>query len=56
MWHEDDCVPRYKQQFLSRIFVCRNRNTSLNQLLNTMKVPSEDSDNKIKLIDNGCLT
>ena len=47
---EDDCVPRYKQQvFIPEFLFAEIETQVMNQLLNTMKVPSEDSDNKINI-------
>jgi len=47
---DDDCIPRYKQQiFIPEFLFAEIETQVLNQLLNTMKVPSEDSDNKINI-------
>ena len=47
---DDDCIPRYKQQiFIPEFLFAEIETQVLNQLLNTMKVPSEDSDNKINV-------
>ena len=44
---EDDCVPRYKQQFYVPEFLFAEiEQQVIQQLSLTMKVPSEDSDNK----------
>ena len=47
---EDDCTPRYMQQlFIPEFLFAEIETQVLNQLMNTMKVPSEDSDNKINI-------
>ena len=47
---EDECVPRYKQQvFIPEFLFAEIETQVMNQLLNTIKVPSEDSDNKINI-------
>ena len=47
---DDDCIPRYKQRIYIPEFLYAEIETQvLNQLMNTMKVPSEDSDNKINI-------
>ena len=47
---DDDCIPRYKQQiFIPEFLFAEIETQVMNQLLNTMKVPSEDSDNKINV-------
>ena len=46
----DDCTPRYLQNIYIPEFLFAEIETQvLNQLMNTMKVPSEDSDNKINI-------
>ena len=47
---DDDCIPRYKQNIYVPEFLFAEIETQvLNQLMNTMKVPSEDSDNKLNI-------
>ena len=47
---EDDCTPRYLQQMYIPEYLFSDIETQvMNQLLNTMKVPQEDSDNKINI-------
>ena len=47
---EDDCAPRYLQSSGIPEFLFAEIETQvMNQLLNTIKVPSEDSDNKINI-------
>ena len=47
---DDDCVPRYLQQMYIPEFLFAEIETQvLNQLMNTMKIPTEDSDNKINI-------
>tara|TARA_Y100000361_G_C11133526_1_gene330480 strand:+ start:727 stop:1398 length:672 start_codon:yes stop_codon:yes gene_type:complete len=47
---DDDCIPRYEQRIYIPEFLYAEIETQvLNQLMNTMKVPSEDSDNKINI-------
>tara|TARA_Y100000592_G_scaffold20780_1_gene31907 strand:+ start:13282 stop:13953 length:672 start_codon:yes stop_codon:yes gene_type:complete len=47
---EDDCTPRYMQQlFIPEFLFAEIETQVLNQLMNTLKVPSEDSDNKINI-------
>ena len=44
---EDDCVPRYKQQiFIPEFLFAEIEQQVIQQLMMTLKVPSEDSDNK----------
>tara|TARA_Y100000593_G_C4310432_1_gene338068 strand:- start:2821 stop:3342 length:522 start_codon:yes stop_codon:yes gene_type:complete len=46
----DDCTPRYLQNIYIPEFLFAEIETQvINQLMNTMKVPSEDSDNKINI-------
>jgi hypothetical protein len=46
----DDCTPRYLQNIYIPEFLFAEIETQvLNQLMNTMKVPSEDSDNKLNI-------
>tara|TARA_R100000988_G_scaffold103820_1_gene85659 strand:+ start:1172 stop:1843 length:672 start_codon:yes stop_codon:yes gene_type:complete len=47
---DDDCTPRYLQNMYIPEFLFAEIETQvMNQLLNTMKVPAEDSDNKINI-------
>jgi len=47
---DDDCTPRYLQQMYIPEFLFAEIETQvMNQLMNTMKVPTEDSDNKINI-------
>lgn len=47
---EDNCTPRYLQQLYIPEFLFAEIETQvLNQLMNTMKIPAEDSDNKINI-------
>jgi hypothetical protein len=47
---DDDCIPRYKQRIYIPEFLYAEIETQvLNQLMNSMKTPSEDSDNKINI-------
>ena len=47
---EDLCTPRYLQQLYIPEFLFAEIETQvLNQLMNTMKIPAEDSDNKINI-------
>ena len=47
---DDDCTPRYLQNIYIPEFLFAEIETQvMNQLLNTMKVPAEDSDNKINI-------
>jgi hypothetical protein len=47
---DNDCTPRYLQNIYIPEFLFAEIETQvLNQLMNTMKVPSEDSDNKINI-------
>ena len=44
---EDDCVPRYKQQFFVPEFLFAEiEQQVIQQLMMTLKIPSEDADNK----------
>lgn len=44
----DDCTPRYLQQiFIPEFLYAEIETQVINQLMNTMKVPTEDSDNKL---------
>jgi|TARA_R110002020_G_scaffold24074_13_gene79582 hypothetical protein len=47
---DDDCTPRYLQQMYIPEFLFAEIETQvMNQLMNSMKVPTEDSDNKINI-------
>ena len=47
---EDDCVPRYKQQiYIPEFLFAEIEQQVIQQLMNTLKVPSEDSDNKVNI-------
>jgi len=47
---DDDCTPRYLQQMYIPEFLFAEIETQvMNQLMNTMKVPTEDSDNKLNI-------
>mgnify|MGYP003138017459 FL=1 len=47
---DDDCIPRHLQPIYIPEFLFAEIETQvLNQLMNTMKVPAEDSDNKINI-------
>jgi hypothetical protein len=44
---KDDCTPRYKQPlYIPEAMFAEIESQIINVMMNTMKVPSEDSDNK----------
>ena len=47
---EDDCTPRYEQPiYIPEALFAEIEQQVINVMMNTMKIPAEDSDNKINI-------